>query len=384
MTAPVRLSSALVQTDIRRDSPRPHHLRQEDYADLYDWKTLFYDVYRCGKHVVLQGPPLFNLLNELKKARPFANWFTWPFPKAKYINLKKRGEIWVKTDASHIAFEGTLGSFDLKVQPDGSDRFAGKRVLVTQSKNNRIGWIADWLRFHHVLQGADAALIYDNGSSDYDIDQLQSELSLAVPDMDVLVISWPFPFGPQAGPLWEMEGGMPDWDSDFCQVGVVQHARFRFLQKARSVMHNDIDEMIISQGDRTVFEAAEQSPNGMVKFDGRWISTHSDHPVEPGKCSHADFVHDEGEHAELSPPKWCIRPQAFSRKHSWGVHNIFGARGNDEITDEFLFRHIRGVTTSWHYDRWNLGSEDRSALRRDEVLANAWEQAGLKPSHVTA
>ena len=380
MSPPVTLSSALVQSDIVRESPRPPELRQEGYAEQFDWKTLFYDVYRVGRHVVLQGPPLLNFLDELRTVAPFDKAFRWPFPKARYFGQKKRGEIWLKSDAERIAFSCPLGDFDLAVQPNDHERFAGKRVLVTQSKNNRIAWIADWLRFHHRLQGAEAALVYDNNSTLYDCEELQGELSAAAPDMDVQVISWPFPFGPQAGPIWEMETGTPDWDSDFCQVGVLQHARFRFLQDARSVMHNDIDEMIIGSGDRTVFEAAEQSRTGMVKFDGRWITTFTEAHIDPESCRHADFVHHEGPDAELAPPKWCVQPRAFGREVTWGVHNIFGSGQNENISDEFLFRHLRGISTSWHYDRWNDEASDPDSLERDETLVAAWRASGLESS----
>ncbi len=254
----------------------------------------------------------------------------------------------------------------------------GKRVLLTLSKDNDIRWIIDWARFHRDLHGADALLFYDNASSRYDADELRRRLGEALPGMVIEVIDWPYIYGPQAGPGWAVNGVEPDWDSDYCQVGVLQHARFRFLRDAKSVMHNDVDELVIGNKGRGVFEATEKSRTGLVKFDGRWISVVGEQPVDPALCRHADFVFDEGLDLPNSPPKWCIRPQAFSRQISWGVHNIFGAKGNDVASEEFLFRHFRGVTTNWNYERWSDTQPDTSSLVRDGALVAAMEAAGIR------
>lgn len=373
----VPLSPAFVQTDLARRAPRPPALRNAKYAECFDWKTLFYDVYRVGEHVVLQGPPLLNLLGELRKTEPFSGAFRRFLPRARHFGMHKRGEIWLKTSDERIVFDGPLGQFDLAVQPPQNDRFAGKRVLLTLSKDNDIRWIVDWARYHQRLHGAEALLFYDNGSALYDRDELQARLDEALPELYVEVVLWPYIYGPQAGHGWAVDGVEPDWDSDFCQVGVLQHARFRFLQQARSVMHNDVDELVIGNAGRGVFEAAETSPAGMVKFDGRWISVVGERPIDPTACRHADFTFDEGADLPNCTPKWCIRPQAFSRKVSWGVHNIFGAKGNVVISPEFLFRHFRGITTNWNYERSTDESVEHSKLIRDETLVAALADAGL-------
>lgn len=378
MNPPVRLSPAHVQTAIRRHAPRPIELRNAIYAERFDWKTLFYDVYRAGPDVVLQGPPLFNLFEHLRESDLFEGAFRRLFPRARHFGQKKRGEIWLRTDADRIAFSGPLGSFDLEVQPEEHHRFAGRRVLLTQSKDNEIRWIIDWARFHRELHGADALLLYDNASTCYDSGELRCRLAEALPGMAIEVLDWPYIFGPQAGPGWAANGIEPDWDSDYCQVGVLQHARFRFLRDARSVMHNDVDELVIGNRGRGVFEAAEKSRNGLVKFDGRWISVVCESAIDRAQCRHADFIFDEGAQLPNSPAKWCIRPQAFSRKISWGVHNIFGGKGNDRIDDEFLFRHFRGITTNWNYERWSDDRLDCSTLLRDDGLIAAMRAGGLK------
>lgn len=381
---PITLSTCRVETGIQRISPRPLDRRNATYSDDFDWNTLFYDVYRVGREVVFQGPPMDGFLDHLKKTAPFAAPFSsplrWLWPQARYFGQHKRGEIWLRSDLDRFTLDGPLGHFDIAVQPNHADRFAGQRVLLTISKNNEVRWIVDWLRFHQIVQGATAAILYNNNSTIYSVPELQRHLTEAVPGMDVLVIDWPFPYGPQGGPAGAINGVEGPWDSDYCQEGILQHARWRFLLKARSVMHNDIDEMVLSQGSRSVFEAAEQGRGGMVKFEGRWISVATPSPIDRTCVRHADFVLDEGPDAELSPPKWCVRPQAFSWKNSWSVHNIRGTKANQHITDEFLFRHLRGVTTSWKYDRWAEAAPDPATLPRDIALEAAFAAAGLERS----
>ena len=63
------------------------------------------------------------------------------------------------------------------------------------------------------------------------------------------------------------------------------------------------------------------------------------------------------------------------------MHNVFGARGNQTIASDFLFRHFRGVTTNWNYTRWTDDVLDRSRLVRDEALAAEIARAGIGHIH---
>ena len=69
----------------------------------------------------------------------------------------------------------------------------------------------------------------------------------------------------------------------------MQHARFRFLSQARSVLNVDIDELVLSDRNRSIFAATEQARGGFVKFSGRWVSATTPHGVSPGCGRHGDF-----------------------------------------------------------------------------------------------
>lgn len=385
----VTLSSVRIDpaSGLARDAARPVELRNATYAERYDWETLFYDVYRAGRHVVLQGPPLLNLLEPLKLSTPFERAFRGRFgpffPRARHFGQKKRGEIWLASDADHLHVEGPIGTYDVAVQPDMAPVFAGRRVITTLSKDNDLRWIADWVRFYCRYHGADGVLVYDNGSTAYSIAELQATLEDAAQGAPAIAVSWPFPYGPQGGRAGAVNGVEADWDSDFCQTGSLQHARHRFLRHARSILNVDIDEMVIAEAaqSQSIFAATEASRSGFIKFAGRWIGTHAAPGVTRDTCRHADFLYRDLPDECTCPPKWCLVPGRGDRpSDSWSVHNLFGAKANRVIDSRFTYRHMRGITNSWKEDRWAADGADRAALPRDTALEQAFSAAGLSPS----
>ena len=265
VTAPVALSSCRVADGgVVRDSTRPAGLRDARYALQFDWTTLFYDVYRVGEHIVFQGPPLRNFAPLLKQSSYFAPKFRRLWPHAELIERNHASEIWVRDPSESIVIDGALGHHAIEVQPDLSPIFAGRRVVTTLSKDNDIDWIVDWIRFYVRIHGADAVLLYDNGSNAYETSELRARLDEAFPDLAIVVVDWPFPYGPQGGAAGAVDGVEAPWDSDFCQTGSLQHARHRFLRTAKSVLNVDIDELVLSTRGRSIFAATESSWSGFV------------------------------------------------------------------------------------------------------------------------
>ena len=382
MTGAIRLSSVKLDpaAALHRHPPRPEHLQNSRYAEQFDWDTLFYDVYRAGSHVVFQGPPLLNLFDSLRQSQPFRRTFGFPRFRARHIDRKKRGEIWLKSAADRIAIDGPIGQYDLQVQPDMAGLFAGRRVVTTLSKDNDLRWIADWVRYYRRIHGADGVLVYDNSSSAYSLVQLQAAMDAEIGDGVALAVSWPFPYGPQGGMAGAVHNKETDWDSDFCQTGSLQHARFRFLRNARSVLNVDVDELVLSSLNRSIFAATEESRSGFIKFPGAWIGTHAPQGTDRTTCRHADFLYRDLPDGFSCPPKWCLVPgRADRRSDSWSVHNLFGAKANARIDGEFSYRHLRGVTDSWKEDRWATSDTNPALLPRDDALAAAFERAGMKP-----
>jgi hypothetical protein len=364
-----------------RHSPRPESERNAAYASQFDWKTLFYDVYRVGEHVVFQAPPFFDFLPVLREAELFRGKFGLLWPKARLVERNRASEIWLREPRERLLLDGPFGHFDIAVQPNLSDVFAGRRVIHTLSKNNDIRWIIDWARYYVAAHGADGVLIYDNASTLYDAAELQDALRQVFPDVVSVVQDWPFRYGPQGGLAGAVDGRETPWDSDYCQTGSMQHARFRYLLRARSVLNVDIDEMVVSDDGRSIFAATEDSPDRCTKFAGAWISSANPRGATAGDCRHADFVLRDRLEEETCPPKWCVVPDARGNwKHTWSVHNLFGAKANRTLSDAFSYRHMKGISNNWKYDRWDAGMPDPERFFEDGPLREAFVRAGLLPA----
>ena len=378
MTQDISLSSCIISESnpFRRESPRPLDLRQPGYDERFDWTTLFYDVYRSGDHVVFQGPPLLNLLKPLKEYDLFKRALRPLLGSGRHISRDRRGEIWLKSQDNHIALTGPLGDFEVVVQPDMSDMFAGKRVITTISKDNHIRWIKDWVQYYVRGHGADAVLLYDNGSTLYTASELQSSLRQAFPGILIAVNSWVFPFGPDGGDT--DDGRYMPWDSDYCQIGSMQHARFRFLAKAKSILNVDIDEIVLGNDGQSIFEATESNPLHFTKFEGKWIGTSAHHPVTLDQRRHGDFVLADPKDEEDCPPKWCLVPNARHKYDwSWTHHNLFGAKANAVISSDFTYRHMRSISTDWKYQRSQKEGTDPQLCVKDQALHDAFKRTNL-------
>lgn len=405
--APIVLPADLGLT---REPPRPIEARQADYAERFDYTTLLYDVFKYRDHVIGVGPPLLNLapnaskfaylldgkrqyvtfrdMNRVSRWRlegsrgrlPYMFGSKKPLSERSFFGLRKYLEGFEKpqTIVPGTADAPTEGascsrlsvSFARDMQAHASigrnfaHLFTNRRCLLTKSKNNEIRWIRDWAKFHVEVHGADAVLFYDNGSDRYKpqdvLDALASVSGLAV----AIVVDWRFKWGPHG-----QESGI--WDSDFAQHGVLEHARWRFLEHARSVLYQDVDELAIS--DRSVFEIAETSSCGAIVYDGIWIENVAENSIEIAgrKPVHADFRYFDPAKPRAST-KWCTVPRRNHRGKQWRVHWVSPA----EDTKEVQLAHFKGVTTGWKHAR-PAEEFNPQAHREFEKLAALLAKAGL-------
>lgn len=361
-----------------RQTPRPADLRNAGYAAAFDHDTLFYDCYRVGAHIVLQGPPLLNLIAPLLASAPISTHRRRWIGRPRLISRDKRGELWLRSPDDTLTLTGPAGTYPLTIGPNLSQLYAGRRVLLTLSKDNAPRWIRDWVQFYRAEHGADGVLIYDNGSTAYSAAWLQDELRTVFPGMVIHVVSWPFKYGPQGGMAGAVDGREAPWDSDFCQTGSLQHARLRLLRHARSVLNVDIDELVLGPGGTSIFAHTERSRSGFIKFAGSWISSASSRAITQQTFRHADFTHRDTAEARTCPAKWCLVPgRDHPLRTSWSVHNLFGTRHNRRIDPHFSYRHMTAISTSWKEDRTIAGGFDPWRFAEDTALAESFARAGL-------
>ena len=354
--APVLLSAF---SGPQRLPVRPPALRGEGFEAAFDDDTLFYDVFRVpgsGKVLAL-GPALFNLADGLRAARVRAiPWGeTCPFEVHEF-DRHVRVVISAPPAASSLSFEGPLGAFEMEIQDSFADALAGARLLTAKSRDNSLEWIQDWIRYHRDLHGVDAVLIHDNHSTVYDIETLMGALSAVQGLRAAIVVDWPFKFGPQG----TFEGL---WDSDFCEYGALEHARWRFAPRVQGVINADIDELLVSSSGRSVFDALARSRLGIVRYPGRWVVGVEGDPVHAGRLRrHSDY------HIALKPeyqrrffvlqrdrlrcpPKWTVDPSRCPARAQWKSHGVARWLPGRVLSPGFLYRHFREIGTNWKYER---------------------------------
>lgn len=324
----------------RREPPRPPSARQPFYDERFDALTLFYDVFRDGDDVEILGPPLLNLEAGLRplSLRAAGRRYARGFTSQERNRLHRHRVLGVPAEVRTLRFHSPLGRFALTIGEDMSGSFSGLRVLITQSRDNPLPWIARWIDHHVVTQGIDAVLIYDNGSRDYSLDDLRALLRSRRGLRRFAVVDWPYPWGPTGGPE-------SIWDSDFGQHGSWEHAWRRLCRDAETLTFGDVDELIVGPAP-TVPERALASPVGLSSYARRSVLNIPARPTrELGRMrDHADYLQFDPS-APLLTSKYTVAPGALAGTDQLLIHRVEGREAPDE--PDVLARHFDGIRIEW-------------------------------------
>lgn len=324
---------------LSRRLPAPPKKRTKGYVDSFDAHTLIYDCFwdAARGQVVLVCPRLLNLWPVLRDGVSV---------QGDPVGRRLRRRTHLRLEVLRLSLPDRPAGVEMTVEGQTTtlpvlsqafEDFAGRNVLLAISKNNPIEWIEDWARYHIAAHGADAVLLFDNGSTDYAPVDVQSRLA-SLPGLAACrVISAPFPYG---GP----GGGRMNVPAKFFQTAMFNIAQLRFLQDARAVLSVDIDELVWPAG--SVFDAAVRSAFGMVSFFGHWV-----YPPAPG-LSLPQRAHAMRKGRRMIPnPKWCIVPDSLAGRHSWAVHRPAGLFYPLSIRRKFGFWHCFATSTNWKHSR---------------------------------
>ncbi len=313
---------------LRRDPPRPPELRPPGYEEQFDDRTLFYDIFRCDDAVSLVGPPLRNL-EAVALDGLAASGRSEKVKTTQLHNVQRTTITGIHRTAMTIDFPLEGSRCSATIGSDLAQLFRERKVLLTVSKNNDLAWVQDWIKFHARYHGVDAVLIYDNGSTSYSLAQLQSAIE-QVDDIELAaIVAWPFKFGPQGfnhtapgSNRFQQQNG-PDlpWDSDYCQYGALEHAKWRFLRHAAGVINADVDELVLTPPGTTIFDYVRRSRGGVVQYPGIWIEaipTGSTTKSSYSNCLFRTTVDDNFG----GPSKWCLIPHRVPARSQWTVHSV--------------------------------------------------------------
>ena len=356
-----------------RKPPRPPAYRGPGYEQSFDFTTVFCDAFWSadGRRVVLIGPPLLNLEQELdfsfvsKPSEAICDY------KIHHCISVDRIEVAAPPETDRLLIRTTLGEIELTPQPNLKDLFRGKRVILTKNKNNDLAWIHDWALFHQRNQGCNGVLIYDTGSTRYQWQEIGNALATIQGLDKVAVIDWPFPWG-------VIDGAK---DSKFSQMVILEHARFRLLSEARSVLQGDVDELVLSNDEESVFELVESSAGGYLRYGGRWIEaikgevaarTNADN-VAP---RHRDFYYlrKDGDAGRKAGTKWSCVPEKIRPDAQWTVNwiRLDPSPRDEKLATRVSLRHFKAINTGWRVrPRRDSDKFDPETHRADKELKKA-------------
>ncbi|MDK4527990.1 hypothetical protein QG082_03855 [Kingella kingae] len=341
----VNLSTIKLEENcILRIPPRKEEDQQENYKKLFDYNTLFADIFMIEDAVELIGPPLLNLEPIFKKARIFLDGFEFNGKiKIESIHRKCRVTIPTKNKVSKIKLIYEEYVFNRDVQPNYYEEFRGCNVLVTQSRDNPIEWIIYWIMHHVVHHKIDSVIIYDNNSSLYTAEELKTQLSKIEELKNLCVINWDIPYGVTGG-------DKAIWDSDFGQYQSWEHAYSRLLRKANCVIIDDIDELILHKDGMAIPDFLELIDESVVRFKRRQIVEVASNYGEVYLPRMHCLTHLYEKDKPLWAPKYAFKPNKIQPDTHFLVHDVIGSK--TVLSDDILGRHFGCLRIHWRMENY--------------------------------
>lgn len=77
----------------------------------------------------------------------------------------------------------------------------------------------------------------------------------------------------------------------------------------------DVDELALHCADKTLYDAAAVSPNGVVLFEGSWVEALESDPVSQRYPTFSRFIHTD-KTATGCLPRWALAPRRTHRRGS--------------------------------------------------------------------
>jgi tetratricopeptide (TPR) repeat protein len=361
-----------------RNPPRPLSLRHEDYEDNFDFTTVFYDCFwdHRGETIILLGPPLANLETELGLAIVACPSMVECKVILRHVFLGCQVVAKPPAGTTGLIIRTRSSETFIAPQPNLCALFRKHRTIVTLNQNNELIWIRDWIQFNRDYHGCTGVLIYDNNSDAYCIDGIYEYMQPLDDVMQIVVLSWPFKYGV---PDWRLPVSYGLVDSLYCQTGMLEHARHRFLTHAGSVLNTDIDELVITEGGSSIFGLVENSTTGLLVLDGVWVENYPPGRKGASRKSprHMDFACVSTADQVGCETKWAVVPSRVPHAAQWHVHRIFGMSPS-ESRQIAAMRHFKAINTDWTVDRnrsqelrTSTGTIDPQCLRVDVGLQEA-------------
>ena len=346
---------------LTRDRVTPVEARTPDYDQKYDLHTFCYDVFDIEGAAALVCPPLLNLERAVQLDGRKLGDRLFQIDRRRKVDVI-RAEGWSAGRPFTADLDGL--PFERSVSPNGRAAFAGRRAVLTMFKFEPLLWLHDWIEFNIRYHGADAALIYCNDLPHLTPQQVVDGLR-DIPGLATLgVVDFPFPYGPDRGL----------WNANFCQYGMLEHARLKYLSEAQGVLAGDIDELILTSNQTPAFDILDTSESGYLLVGGEFVSNEAgsdpDTPVLQRRYWRYDHISPRVESGFDAGTKWLVAPKRTPTVQ-WQTHNIRGL-GPIAPRDDLDLRHFIHMTVGWKNARPSGATE----TRYDSKLTAAYRRVG--------
>ena len=353
----------------------PKRKRSADFYDAFDAHTLVYDVFWHvdGNRVLLICPPPLNL-EFAWRAADFVALPSGQKLAANFVILRSTMTISLEnvpkdTKKIELVFDGK--AYTARVRENLSHELENSRLMFTMNRNNPLEWIREWALFHRVMHGVDSILVFDNGSTEYTLQDMEQTLGSVDGIKNIIVSSLPQKYGPHdPGVLFYRF-----W-ANFLQLSSISIMFRRFGSRAFGILNCDIDELVAPLSTGDIFSVANESRDGLFMLRGIWVEStiaSSKAPSAPLPI-HTNFTHVLRDFRKrLNADKWVIEP-----KRDWlqaqnahpAVHRIRNvAKKYARRAPHGVFFHFKGINTNW--------KENRSNLRKNVPLTQ-YQPAELK------
>ena len=367
--------SALVRLPRGPKRPRP----RDFMLSKFETRALVYDAFWHvdGKRVLLVGPPPLNLWVHIRHAHYRALPSRAPLRATYHTSASVMITELSGVPADTVGVEMIVGGvpFAVSIQPNASPDLAGRRLLFTMSKDNDLAWIREWAHYHASMQGADAVVLFDNGSTRYEPAEIEATLKTVKGIAKVAVLSWPYRYGATdlvvlSNPYYGL----------FLQIASMSVVLRRYGALAYGILNCDVDELAATPKGANVFELARQSVHGLAVMRGQFIEAVASPGLPPGPRTHRDYVSRRRDPVtRLSRPrKWALDPSrpwvADLDVHPY-MHWIEGRPWFGKTQPPGMFYwHFRAINTNWKENRTESGHLSPADLETDKrfaaVLAN--------------
>ena len=366
-------SAFLPEGSALRRLPRgPRRPRAKDFVlNKFETRALVYDAFWHvdGKRILLVGPPPLNLAPQLRHAR----YLALPSRTPLHCNYHVSASVMLTelsgapSDTTGVEMQFDHEKFELPLQPNSSGALAGHRVLFTLSKDNELAWIREWAHYHAAIQGVDAVLLFDNGSSRYAPDEIEATLRTVRGIRKAAVVSLPYRYGATdlvvlSNPYYGL----------FLQIATMSIALRRYAARADGLLNCDIDELTATPLGSTVFDLAHASQHGLVVMRGQFIEAVRTTAPDGHVATHRDYTSRRRDPiTRLSRPrKWALDPRqpwvADLNVHPY-MHWIEGRPWFGKTQPPGLFHwHFRAINTNWKENRTDASHLAPADLEIDE------------------